>query len=283
MLRVDEFESSFRAADKKRFTFSPPEVKRVLVVSDLEGDEQETYLGAVKKLLGVIADAEWLVLTGAEFDEVQQLLDAEKELAPDLVVTYRNLKSRAWRWPFSLGAFLNVLTQKTTTPVLVVPNPHEVPDMEWQNSDTDSVMVVADHLTGDDDLVNWGVRMTREGGSLRLTHVEDDQTYQRYIDVIGKIPQLDTDVAREEILEQLLQEPTEYIETCRAAIEAADVPITVSPIVQTGHKVSDYKHLVEKFRVDVLIFHSRDDDQVAMHGTAYPLAVELRNLPLLLI
>jgi hypothetical protein len=33
----------------------------------------------------------------------------------------------------------------------------------------------------------------------------------------------------------------------------------------------------------MLIFHSRDDDQVAMHGTAYPLAVELRTLPLLLI
>ncbi len=237
----------------------------------------------MKKLLGVLEPTNWIVITGSEFEAVQELLDKEKELGADLIVTYRNLKSRAWRWPFSLGAFLNVLTQQTTTPVLVVPNPHEVPDMAWKDSDTDSVMVVADHLTGDDDLVNWGVRMTREGGSLWLTHVEDDQTFQRYIEIIGKIPQLDTDVAREEILEQLIQEPTEYIQTCQAAIEAGEVPILVGSVVQTGHKVSDYKELVHKYRADMLIFHSRDEDQVAMHGTAYPLAVELRTLPLLLI
>ena len=283
MLRVDEFESVFRSADKLRFELDPPEVKRILVVSDLEGEEQDRYYDAVKTLLKVLAPAEWLVLTGGEFDGVQELLDREKELDPDLIVSYRNLKSRAWRWPFSLGSFLNVLTQKTQTPVLVVPNPHEVPDMAWKDSDTDSVMVVADHLTGDDDLVNWGVHITREGGTLWLTHVEDDQTFQRYIDTIGKIPTLDTDVAREEILEQLLKEPTDYIETCRSAIEASGIPIRVESIVRTGHQVADYRRLAEDKDVDVLIFHSRDEDQVAMHGTAYPLAVELRHLPLLLI
>jgi len=283
MLRVDEFESVFRSADKERFTLAPPEVKRVLIVSDLEGDEQGRYVEAVEKLLAVLSPDEWCVLSGAEYAGVGELLERENELDPDLIVSYRNLKSRGWRWPFSLGSFLNVLTQKTQTPVLVVPNPHEVPDLSWQDSDTDSVMVIADHLTGDDALVNWGVRLTREGGRLWLTHVEDDQTFQRYIETIGRIPTLDTDVAREEILEQLLKEPTDYIESCRAAIEEGKVPITVESLVQTGHRVSDYTRLVDAHEVDVLVFHSRDEDQVAMHGTAYPLAVELRSVPLLLI
>jgi nucleotide-binding universal stress UspA family protein len=283
MLRVDEFESLFRSADKKQFELLPPAVKRVLIVSDLEGDEQERYVEAVKKLLKVLGKCEWVYLTGSEYAEVDELLDREREIDPDLIVGYRNLKSRAWRWPFSLGSFLNVLTQKSFTPVLVVPNPHEVPDLGWKDSDTDSVMVVADHLTGDDALVNWGVRMTRDQGTLWLTHVEDDQTFNRYIDTIGKIPTLDTEVAREEILEQLLKEPNDYIDTCRSAIEAGEVPIAVKSLVKTGHRVSDYKLLAEEHSVDILIFHSRDEDQVAMHGAAYPLAVELRNVPLLLI
>jgi hypothetical protein len=29
--------------------------------------------------------------------------------------------------------------------------------------------------------------------------------------------------------------------------------------------------------------HTRDQDQLAMHGLAYPLAVELRHIPLLLV
>ncbi|RLB51562.1 MAG: hypothetical protein DRJ42_16585 [Deltaproteobacteria bacterium] len=283
MLRLDEFESAFRSADKDQFRLARPDVKRILVVSDLEGEEQARYLAAVQEFLGVLAPPEWLVLTGAEYTRVDELLEKEEAAAPDLIVAYRNLKSQAWRWPFSLGSFLNVLTQKAETPVLVVPNPHEFPDLAWKGSDTDSVMVVADHLTGDDTLVNWGVRLTRNSGTLYLTHIEDDQTFERYIRTIGKIPNLDTEVAREEILEQLLKEPLDFIDTCRKGIAEGDFGFQVESIVQTGHRVSDYQALTEKYEVDVLIFRSQDDDQVAMHGTAYPLAVELRNLPLLLI
>ncbi len=283
MLRLDEFESAFRSADKDQFRLARPDVKRILVVSDLEGEEQARYLAAVQEFLGVLTPPEWLVLTGAEYTRVDELLEKEEAAAPDLIVAYRNLKSQAWRWPFSLGSFLNVLTQKAETPVLVVPNPHEFPDLGWKGSDTDSVMVVADHLTGDDTLVNWGVRLTRNSGTLYLTHIEDDQTFERYIRTIGKIPNLDTEVAREEILEQLLKEPLDFIDTCRKGIAEGDFGFQVESIVQTGHRVSDYQALTEKYEVDVLIFRSQDDDQVAMHGTAYPLAVELRSLPLLLI
>ena len=68
-----------------------------------------------------------------------------------------------------------------------------------------------------------------------------------------------------------------------ALAQEGKVPITVESLVQTGHRVSDYTRLVDAHEVDVLVFHSRDEDQVAMHGTAYPLAVELRSVPLLLI
>jgi len=55
------------------------------------------------------------------------------------------------------------------------------------------------------------------------------------------------------------------------------------PIITTGHHLAEYKRLVEEHRVDLLVMNTRDDDQMAMHGLAYPLAVELRSIPLLLL
>ena len=45
----------------------------------------------------------------------------------------------------------------------------------------------------------------------------------------------------------------------------------------------DYKRLIDEHRVDLLVMNTKDEDQLAMHGLSYPLTVELRDTPLLLI
>jgi len=35
--------------------------------------------------------------------------------------------------------------------------------------------------------------------------------------------------------------------------------------------------------IDLLVMHTKTDDHLAMHGAAYPLAVELRQIPILMI
>ena len=35
--------------------------------------------------------------------------------------------------------------------------------------------------------------------------------------------------------------------------------------------------------IDLLVFNTKDDDQLAMHGLAYPLAVEVRGIPILML
>jgi hypothetical protein len=40
---------------------------------------------------------------------------------------------------------------------------------------------------------------------------------------------------------------------------------------------------VDEHHVDLLVLNTKDEDQLAIHGLAYPLAVELRNTPLLLL
>ena len=34
---------------------------------------------------------------------------------------------------------------------------------------------------------------------------------------------------------------------------------------------------------DLLVMNTKDDEQMAMHGLAYPLAIEVRSIPLLLL
>ena len=54
-------------------------------------------------------------------------------------------------------------------------------------------------------------------------------------------------------------------------------------IVKLGHHLSDYARLVEEHEIDLLVLNTKDEDQMAMHGIAYPLAVELRDVPMLML
>lgn len=297
MLTVDEFESRFRSAEKEQFELALPIIRRVAVVTDLGrdgkgsggpfvdgGGTQASFLHAVQTDLGVLGDeVEWIEVTDEDYSTVDELLARVDHIAPDLVVAYRNLKDGSWRFPYSLGCFLNVLTRETGYPVVVVPNPNEVPSLQWRKMGTDNVMVITDHLAGDRRLVNWGLRFTARHGNLWLTHIEDDEVFERYMEVIGKLPSIPTDLARKEIHQQLLKEPTEYIESTQRVLAEQNVPITVHAVVRSGHKTKDYRALVEGHQADLLCFHSTASEEAALHGASYLLAVELRTLPILML
>ena len=116
-----------------------------------------------------------------------------------------------------------------------------------------------------------------------MAHIEDDATFERYMEVISKIPSIDTDNARETILAQLLKEPRDYARACREELARRGLGVSVQEVVSTGHRLSVYRQLVTRHAVGLLVMHTRDEDQLAMHGLAYPLAVELRHIPLLLV
>ena len=50
-----------------------------------------------------------------------------------------------------------------------------------------------------------------------------------------------------------------------------------------GRRIEEYTRLIEEHEVDLLVMHVKDEDQLAMHGLSYPLAVELRQIPLLML
>ncbi len=66
-------------------------------------------------------------------------------------------------------------------------------------------------------------------------------------------------------------------------VEARAVAIKIEAIVVMGDRIQEYRRLIEDHHVDMLVLNTLDGDQLAMHGQAYPLAVELRAVPLLML
>ena len=286
MSRIDQFESVFKAASRTSFEFQPHPLRKVLLVSDLPEKDAWLYAAGIKRFLASVdpeQKLEWVSAGEDRGSEVGELLEVVEQERPDLICTYRSLYSQGWRWPFSLGEHLDVLTQATTTPVMVMPRPDA--DYWQQDSlDTRSVIAMTDHLDGDEALVNWSVGCTAPGGSLRLVHVEDEKIFRRYVDdVISKIPEIDTDRARDLIARQLLKDPAEYIDTVSAALAEAGVDVRIERLVEFGSRLDKVKEWVQESKADLLVVATKDDDQMAMHGLTYPIAVELRSVPLLMI
>ena len=282
--KVDQFESAFRAADKPVFEFLQPVVERALVVTDLRGAGATVFRDQVRDFLTVLGNGvQWDLADSDSFDTTKALLEQVHQLRPDLICTYRNLHSEAWRWPYSLGEHLDVLTQIVACPVLVLPHPHAMRANSHTLQGTDIVMAVTTHLAGDNSLVNNAAGFTNDGGTLWLAHVEDERSFGRFIDAISKIDAIGTDTARERILAQMLKEPRDYIRSCKEEIINHRPSVRVEEIVTVGSRLTEFRHLIDKCTVDLLVMHTKNEDQSAMHGLAYPLAVELRETPLLLL
>ncbi|MCA9545388.1 MAG: hypothetical protein KC613_13385 [Myxococcales bacterium] len=287
MSQLDQFESVFRAAVRAVYTPAPVAVQRVLVVTDLHAARAEAFGARARQVLtGLLGNAQpaWRVTTADEATTVGDLLALVDSEAPDLVVTYRNLHTSAWRWPYTLGDHVEVLTQVTAAPVLLLPRPEHAA-YEQGVGQIDTAMAITDHLGGDASgrLIDWAAAMVVDTGHLWLAHVEDTAVFERYLEVISKLPDLDTETARAQIKARLLKEPADYIASVQAALAQGMPRLDVQARVTEGRHLATYKGLLSEHRVDLLVMQTKDQDQLAMHGLAYPLAVELRATPLLML
>ena len=281
--RVDQFESIFKRADKPRFEYRRPEIRRVTLVTDLNATDTAALLQQVQQFLAVLQPdgPEWHTLGEGDYDRKSDLLERLLEHQADLIVTSRNLRQSDKNTPHSLGVYLDTLTQATQAPVLVLP------DMQHRGegamTQTAGVMVATDHLAGDARLINHAVRFTQPGGHVHLCHVEDDAVFAYYLDAISKIPAIDTATAERSLREQLLKQPADYITSCIEVLELNDIAANLHAHVLMGHRLQDYRRLVDEHRTDLLVLNTKDEDQLAMHGMAYPIAVEFRDIPLLML
>ncbi|GMQ80073.1 MAG: hypothetical protein BMS9Abin04_014 [Planctomycetia bacterium] len=285
MTNIDQFESVFRAAAKTPYQYESVPVRRLLLVTDLDRQATASFTANVRGFLSALTDPApaYEPVCADEFRSVAELLQRVEAYNPDIICTYRNLFAPAHEHPYSLGTYVDVLSQVAKADVLLMPHPAVEPRRPLAQQSTTNVMAITDRLAGDHRLVNIAIRFTRTPGTLRLTHVEDECTFDRYMATIEKIASLDSDDARQTILEQLLKEPRDYIQSCRDEIAKLGFPITVEESVTMGHLLATYQRLVAQHEVNLLVMNTKDENQLAMHGVAYPLTVELRGTPLLLL
>lgn len=288
MTKIDQFESIFRAASKEKFEPEEVQVERVVVVSDKDEKGSQPFVNEVQNFLSVFSEKyspKWELVGRDDYSSVGELLDQLNAYNPDLICTYRNLRAPATEYPYSLGVYIDVLTQVTDVPILLMPRMELQSESEARKiavTGTAKVMAITDHLAGEHRLVNVAAKLVKSGGKLLLTHVEDQGYFDRFLATIDKIAEIDSDIAKEVILGKLLADPRDYIESCREIIEERE-NVTVESIVTIGHFMNDHRRLIEENNIDLLILYTKDDDQLAMHGLAYPIAVELRTIPMLML
>ncbi len=286
MANIDQFESIFRSSVKERLQYRAVDISSILLITDLGPDEAEQFQGRVRSFLSVLGPAEsisFFLITGADFRSAEDLLELVAGYELDLICSYRNLHSNAWRFPFSLGEHLDVLIQKTEIPVLILPHPRAGYMADHAMRNTQEVMVVSDLVAINHDLINYAVRLTAADGTLFLSHVESRFIFERYMDAIGKIDVIDTELARKRLAEQLLKEPEDYFLSCAEVLREHGVSLDIRSMVTFGYALDEYRRQIEARHLDLLVMHAKDDRQQAMHTFSYPLAVEFRQIPLLMI
>ncbi|MCH2367855.1 MAG: hypothetical protein MK554_11675 [Planctomycetes bacterium] len=286
MTRIDQFESVFKSADKPVFRYEPFAVGSALALTDLDGDGAESFSSLVRKYLDASGEEGMpplQVVRGDEFGSIEECLKIIDRDKPELICTYRGLHSDCWRWGHSLGSYVEVLTQTVNIPVLVFPHPGSAAALSADEDDCSRVMAMTDHLAGDSRLVNAALFFTPASGTLHLSNIEDEQVFERYMAAIEKIPSVDSAAVRENLLFRILKEAEDYIQSCRAVVAEQGLEVEVIEAVELGMHVEDYRQLVVAGEIDLLVMNTREVDQLAMHGLAYTLAVELSDIPLLLL
>ena len=283
MNQIDEFESRFKSAERTRFAYADIPIESVAVVTDTDPAASKHLRSTLQDFLPRIRLAEnWRYLTGDSYSNVGELLGLVDAEQTDLIVTYRHLQEESLVPKHSLGVYLDVLTQTTSIPVLVLPGTAAEP-VELDNRICKRVMVVTDHISGDNRLINYGARMCDNGGSIWLCHIEDEAVFERYMHTIGQIPEIDTDQARVLIECQLLKNATDFIDNCIEGLRAIGPNISCHAVVERGHHLQEYRALIDEHNVDLLVANTKDEDQLAMHGITYSLSVELTNVAMLLL
>ena len=287
MSQVDQFESAFRSAIRPTYQPHSIKFKRALLVTDLSQEDAKALENAVQPYLQSLAPKrvliEWDCLTKESFDSTASLLKRVETLRPDLICTYRNLNTDDWHYQNSVGSRLDTLINQTTTPVLVIPHPRANNEGAYSLKRNDTVVAITDHLTEDHQLIDYSAAFSNRPGKLVLVHLEDQLTFDRYLEAISRITTIDTENARQQLTSQLLKAPVAFVQSCRERLHEANSGLEVMEIVEFAKSIGRFKDIIREREADLLVMKGIDHNQPGIHGLAQRLINETRQIPVLVI
>ncbi|MBL4884983.1 MAG: hypothetical protein JKY95_10675 [Planctomycetaceae bacterium] len=280
---IDEFESVFRRSEQEPFIYLEKKLNRVLLVLDEQHSQAEATIDSLKQFSSLLSGVEqWDTFLIGQNTTVQDLEQDIQGSPADLLITWRHLREEQSVPRHSLGVYVDMLTQATKFPVLLLPGSADV-SATIQGKKCQTVLAATDHLAGDHRLVNYAAAATNPQGQLVLCHVEDDQVFERYLQAIERIPEVNSALVRTKLQSQLSRDVIRYMEAAQTSLAQAKVPIQMKTEVTTGHRLAAYKGLIDSHAADLLVMNTKDDDQLAMHGLAYAMSVEFVEIPQLLL
>ncbi|MGB0522034.1 MAG: hypothetical protein ACPGJS_03700 [Flammeovirgaceae bacterium] len=283
MSNLDLFESVFKSALRNPFEYQAIEIKNILLITDLE-ESLPDFEGKMKAYLQHslnLADKKWKSLGRSDYRQWAELKEIIDEFQPDLIVSYRLLRVRS-RVQTSLGVYIDTLTQELDIPILVMPRP-ELRFYDRTNLDLKSVVIATEHHFEDHLLVNYGIYFTQRQGQLTLLHVEDEDTFNYYSKMIEKIPEINSQIAIDALRKKLLIAPMHYMKSVEAVLQEKREDLTIQKITDFGHLINYYKELTQKQKIDLLVFRTKDDTQLAMHSLGHSLLVEFKEIPAIMV
>ena len=99
-------------------------MRSALLVTDLPREEAERYGARAQRLFRALEQygpVECRVVSGEEFHTVADIMQMIHDFQASMVGLYRSLKTESRNYPYTLGTIVDVITQATDIPVLLLP------------------------------------------------------------------------------------------------------------------------------------------------------------------
>ncbi len=281
--QIDKFESRFKSAYKKGYNYQNIEFSKITLITRKNLNHAKKIQEISSNLLPQYKEQyEWSLLPEDSFSSVREVLEKIEEFKPDIIISERNIKVTEESLVYGLSPYVETITQVTQTPVLLLAN-QSTEQLEASIQNCDKVLAETNRLTGDDRIINWAVAFARPNGSLHLNHIEDSKTFNRYAEVLEKIPEINSALAQTKLKEELLKLPSDFISSVEKVLKTEVPELTVEGFVVLGHSIKDYKKFIETHEIDLLIVNSKNEDHLAMEGIAYEIAVEFKSNTILFL
>lgn len=281
---IDRFQSIFRSADKPHFHYQPPDLTKVLVLTD-SGDSDGSFL---KRVQNFIATAD--LAQTPEFIELKlpvpgsrsDFLNSIEKHSADLMVTHHHLFETFIDPSLGLGTYLESLLQSSPIPLMIVPH-YLDPGFAPATEKLEDVLVISDHFSNSDELINWSAAFVSNSGALWLTHVESEVDFERYMQAIARIPEIDTETARATLSTELLHESMSYIQNCKQQLAKTNPALAVELLACMGLPLNTYRQWLCRDKHELLVIPALAEERFAHRALTGQLATEFPHIALLIV